>query len=155
MAESLTMISERGDEIPLLLAQLERMGLQPVLDAHVSTHGNGMGLRLGWVTVIWLTHIRSQADHRLNHVEPWAEQRLHTLRGGTGPQVKVMRSALEPLGLPVATDIVAGQRADDPLDIPAIARVREGRGQRGLLSVGDGTLGAVEPRAVVQAGGDE
>jgi transposase len=33
--------------------------------------------------VVWLTHILSEADHRLNHVEPWAEQRLHTLRGGT------------------------------------------------------------------------
>ena len=36
------------------------------------------------MTVIWLTHILSQADHRLNHVEPWAEKRLHTLRGCTG-----------------------------------------------------------------------
>ena len=33
------------------------------------------------MTVIWLTHILSQADQRLNHVEPWAEKRLHTLRG--------------------------------------------------------------------------
>ena len=41
------------------------------------------GLSLGWVTVIWLTHILSQADQRLNHVEPWAEKRLHTLRGAT------------------------------------------------------------------------
>src|SRR5262249_18727930 len=29
-------------------------------------------------------HILSQADHRLNYVEPWAETRLHTLRGCTG-----------------------------------------------------------------------
>jgi hypothetical protein len=33
------------------------------------------------IEAIWLTHILSQADHRLNHVEPWAEKRLHTLRG--------------------------------------------------------------------------
>jgi transposase len=31
------------------------------------------------------------------------------------PQVKMMGSALEPLGMPVATDVVPGQRADDPL----------------------------------------
>jgi transposase len=38
------------------------------------------------------------------------------------PQVKVMLAALDPLGLPVATDIVPGQRADDPLYRPAIGR---------------------------------
>src|SRR5919197_1612747 len=87
MAEKLALISERVDDIPLWLAQLERMGVQPLLDEHFPTHGNWVGLSLGWVSVLWLTHILSQADHRLNHVEPWAEQRLHTLRGGTGQPV--------------------------------------------------------------------
>lgn len=41
------------------------------------------------------------------------------------------------LGLPVATDVVPGQRADDPLFIPAIARVRESLARRGLLYVGE------------------
>jgi hypothetical protein len=59
MSETLTITSERVDDIPLLLAQLERMGLQPLLDAHVPTHGNWVGLSLGWVTVSWLTHILS------------------------------------------------------------------------------------------------
>jgi hypothetical protein len=67
-----------------LLAQLERLGSQPLLDEHCSTHGNWVGLSLGWMTVIWLPHILSQADHRLHHVEPWAAQRRHTLRGCTG-----------------------------------------------------------------------
>ena len=233
MSETLTITSERVDDIPLLLAQLERMGLQPLLDAHVPTHGNWVGLSLGWVTVIWLTHILSEANHRLNHVEAWAEKRLHTLRGCTGqrvhpldvsddhlaaileafsederwsvfesalnqhllrvydlqpervrldsttasgywrvtedglfqfghskdhrpdlPQVKVMLSALDPLGMPVATDVVAGQRADDPLYVPAITRVREGLKRRGLLYVGDCKMGALETRAFLQAGGD-
>jgi transposase len=70
------------------------------------------------------------------------------------PQVKVMLSVLDPLGLPVATDIVPGQRADDPLYIPAIARVRESVGRRGLLYVGDCKMGALETRAFIQAGGD-
>jgi transposase len=47
------------------------------------------------------------------------------------PQVKVMRAAMDPLGLPVATDVVPGQRADDPLYMPAIVRVRESLGRRG------------------------
>jgi transposase len=87
MAGTLTIGSERVDDIPLLVAQLERMGVQSLLDEHVPTHGHWVGLSLGWVTVVWLTHILSEANHRLNHVEPWADQRLHILRGATGQQV--------------------------------------------------------------------
>src|SRR5215510_10112263 len=87
MAEKLALISERIDDIPLLLAQLERMGVQPLLDEHFPTHRNWVGRTLGWVTVIWLTHILSEANHRLNQVEPWAEQRLQTLRSCTGQPV--------------------------------------------------------------------
>src|SRR5262249_17427540 len=87
MAEPLRIISERVDDIPLLLAQLERMGVQPLLDEHFPTHGNWVGLSLGWVSVIWLSHILSEANYRLNYVEPWAEQRLYTLRGCTGHPV--------------------------------------------------------------------
>ena len=87
MAETLTIRSERVDDIPLLVAQLDRMGIQPLLDGHFPTHGNWVGLSLGWVTVSWLTHILSEADHRLNQVPPWAKQRLHTLRGATGQPV--------------------------------------------------------------------
>ena len=47
MIEPLTLTTERIDDIPLLLAHLERMGLQPLLDAHFPTHGNWVGLSLG------------------------------------------------------------------------------------------------------------
>ena len=40
MTEPLTLTTERIDDIPLLLAHLERMGLQPLLDEHFPTHGN-------------------------------------------------------------------------------------------------------------------
>ena len=70
------------------------------------------------------------------------------------PQVNVMRSVLDPLGLPVATAIVLGPRADDPLYLPAITRVRERVGRRGLLYVGDGQMGALETRASLLGGGD-
>ena len=83
MAETLTIVSERVDGIPVLLAQLNRLGLQPLLDEHFPTHGNWVGLSLGWVSVLWLTHILSEGDHRLNHVVPWAKQRLHTLQACT------------------------------------------------------------------------
>ena len=34
MNETLTIFSERVDDIPLLLAQMARMGVQPLLDTH-------------------------------------------------------------------------------------------------------------------------
>ena len=52
MTETLTIRRERVDDIPVLLAQLDRMGVQPLLDEQCSTHGNGVGLSLGWVTVL-------------------------------------------------------------------------------------------------------
>jgi hypothetical protein len=233
MAETLPIVSERVDAMPVLLAHLARLGLPPLLDAHFPTPGNWVGLSLGWVSVLWLTHMLSEGDHRLHPVAPWAKQRLHTRQACTGqsvppldvsddrlatvlevlsddrrwcafegalnqhtwrvydlrpacvrldrttanghwrvtadglfqfghsqdhrpdlPQVKIMVSALDPLGMPVATDVVPGQRADAPLYIPAITRVREGLGRRGLRYRGDCQRGALETRAVIQAGGD-
>jgi hypothetical protein len=43
MAETLQSISERVDDIPGLLAQLARMGVQPLRDVHFPTHGNWVG----------------------------------------------------------------------------------------------------------------
>jgi transposase len=237
--EALTITSERVDDLPLLAAQVERMGLAAAVDAHFPTHGGWAGLSLGGTLAVWLSHILSQADHRLSHVQPWAAQRLETLgrcfaylgppvraldladdrlaailaalsddgrwaafeAALTGrllrvydlatdqvprvrldattasghwqvtpeglfqfghskdhrpdlPQLKVMLAALDPLGLPVATDVLSGERADDPLYLPAIARVRTGMGRRGLLYVGDCKMAALETRAGIAAGGD-
>lgn len=76
----------------------------------------------------------------------------HAARGQ--PQIKVMLSALDPLGMPVVTQVVPGHRSDDPLSIPAIRPVRESLGRSGLLYVGDSKMLARETRAFVQAGGD-
>src|SRR5436309_7271692 len=83
MKEALNRETERIDDIPLLLAQMQHMKLAEVLDKHFPTNGNREGLSLGWVSVIWLTHILSQADHRMNRVQEWARQRLETLRCGS------------------------------------------------------------------------
>ena len=233
MNEALTIKTERVDDIPLLLAQMQHMGLVELLDRHFPRHGNRQGLSLGWVTTLWLTHVLSQADHRMNRVQTWAEHRLETLRSCseatlevrdlsddrladvlrdlsddtrwrefeqdlTGqvvrvydldsscvrldsttassygavseegllqlghskdhrpdlPQLKVMLATLDPLGLPLATEVLPGQRADDPLYLPAIARVRACLKQPGLLYVGDCKMGALETRASIQAHGD-
>jgi hypothetical protein len=84
MAETLTIVSERVDVMSILLAQLDRLGLQRLLDEHFPTHGNWVGLSPGWVSVLWVAHIPSEGNDRLNHVPPEAKQRLHTLRECTG-----------------------------------------------------------------------
>src|SRR6266699_3458198 len=78
MKEPLTITTERVDDIPLLLAHMQRMGLARLLDAHFPTHGNRQGLSLGMVTIIWLTHVLSQADHR-----------METLRGCSDAMLEV------------------------------------------------------------------
>ena len=232
MNEKPTIITERVDDIPLLLGQMDRMGLAEVLDAHFPTHGNWQGLSLGRVTTIWLSSILSRGDHRLVHVEPWVAQRQMTLSQATGavvrayefsddrleivlrllsddndwvsfesalnqhlvrvydlqaerihvdstsasaytsvsddglfqfghskdhrpdlPQVKVMQAVLDPLGMPLATDVVSGERADDPLYIPCIERVQASLGRSGLLYVGDCKMASRPTRAWIAAQG--
>jgi len=70
------------------------------------------------------------------------------------PQLKVMQTVLDPLGMPVATQVVSGEKADDPLYVPAIAQVRQGLEQGGLLYVGDSKMLALATRAFIQAGQD-
>jgi len=71
------------------------------------------------------------------------------------PQLKVVLATLDPLGMPVATQVVAGDKADDPLYIPAIEQVRAGIDRRGLLYVGDSKMMSLETRAHLQAGNDD
>src|SRR5207244_5921904 len=75
---------ERIDDLPLLLAQMERMGIRELLDRHFPVHGHWLGLSLGWTATLWLAHLLSEGDHRLNQVEPWAMAHLTTLRQCTG-----------------------------------------------------------------------
>jgi transposase len=70
------------------------------------------------------------------------------------PQVKVMQAVLDPLGMPLATDVVSGERADDPLYMPCIERVQASVGRHGLFYVGDCKMASRETRARIAAAGD-
>lgn len=225
--------TERVDDVPLLIAQMNHMGLGEILDEVITAHGNWEGLTIGEVVTGWLGFILTSGDHRLNQVEAWAEsretllqqclaegvrpldfsddrlarvltllgkddvwdgvetqltQRLVRVYDLTGssvrvdstttsgywevtpeglfqfgpskdhrpdlPQVKVMLSTLDPLGLPIATQVVGGQRADDRLYMPAIREARQGLQRQGLLYVADVKGSARNTRAFVHAGGD-
>src|SRR5947209_7311874 len=233
MTEQLTVTTERVDDIPILLAQSEDMGLAELLDEYFKLHGHWEGTSLGWTTAVWLTHIVPEGDHRMNQVQGWVAQRVQTLHGYTGqevreeswsddrlalvldalaqpeawqrfetalnqriirvyqlqpqrvrldsttasgywrvnedglfqlgyskdhrpdlPQLKVMLSALDPLGLPLVTQVVAGKAADDPLYIPAIKQVSQSLPEHGVLYVGDCKMAALSTRAYLQAQGD-
>jgi transposase len=54
---------------------------------------------------------------------------------------------LDPLGMPLSTDVLSGERADDGLYIPVIDRIRRGLTTSGLLFVGDCKMSALDTRA--------
>lgn len=63
------------------------------------------------------------------------------------PQVKIALTTLDPLGLPVASAVVAGHHADDPLYRPLLKRMHDSLSVRGLLVVGDCKMAALDTRA--------
>jgi transposase len=67
---------------------------------------------------------------------------------------KMMVASLDPLGIPVAVDVVAGNRADDRLYVPAYRRVKETIPEQGLLVVGDSKMSALATRAAIVSGKD-
>lgn len=71
------------------------------------------------------------------------------------PQLKIMMSTTDHGGFPLVTTTVSGEKADDPLYIPAIKQVREGLQQQGLLFVGDTKMSSIENRAFIVAGKDK
>jgi transposase len=233
MKEALSIETERMDDIPLLLTHMQRMQVAALLDKHFPTHGLRKGLSVGDLTVVWLAHVLSQADHRMNRVQEWGSQRLCTLQGcglealssqdltddrladvlrlladdgnwrafehelmgrllrvyewsanwvridtttassyaqvseegllqlGHSkdhrpdlPQLKLALASLDPFGLPLATEVLSGEQADDPVYVPLIDRVRQGLSQKGLLYVGDCKMAALQTRASLQAHGD-
>jgi transposase len=71
----------------------------------------------------------------------------HSKDDPTRPQIKVMLGSLAPVGMPLSTDVLSGERADDGLDIPSSDRLRRGLNTSGLLFVGDCKMSALDTRA--------
>src|SRR5437660_6213904 len=77
----------------------------------------------------------------------------HSKDDPTLRQIKAMMATLDPLGLPLALDVVSGEQADDPLYVPTIDRVLSYLRRKGLLFLGDCRLRAASTRAPLQAQG--
>ncbi|BAY67071.1 hypothetical protein NIES22_72150 (plasmid) [Calothrix brevissima NIES-22] len=56
--------------------------------------------------------------------------------------------------MPIATEILSGEKADDPLYIPAIERVRSTIKQSELLYIGDCKMASIGTRTHIVLGGD-
>src|SRR5438128_7036561 len=221
----LVIITERVDDVALLIGKMVKMGLPDVLDRHIPRHWTQRGFGWGWPALIWMAYIVTDGDHRKVSVETYLQGMHHTLSRLTAqvivpldfsddrlshllqhlsqpaywheierdlnelsievydlsqdvircdattvsgdhevtedrlvqfghskddparPQIKVMMGSLDPLGMPLATDVLSGERADDGLYIPIMERVRSGLQTPGLLFVGDCKMSALETRA--------
>ncbi|MDQ3459668.1 MAG: hypothetical protein M3498_10280 [Deinococcota bacterium] len=88
MEHDLKVRTERVDDIPVLLAQLEKMKVAETLDEQVERHGNRQGLSIGEVMMVWLAFIVSEGDHRMNQLEAWVGERHETLGGCLGREVE-------------------------------------------------------------------
>ena len=220
--------NERVDDIPLLLAHEQKMGIGELINNHCQMHGNWQGASPGAVTLSWLAYILSEGDHRLNQVEEWYAKRAKTIRHYIGeemvpndfrddrlaiilktlsddetwsgiegeltkrcirvydltveairldtttvsghwviteaglfqyghskdhrpdlPQLKVMLASLDPLGMPLVTQVLSVNREDDPLYLPAIAAVQTTLAKKWLLYIGDAKMAAIATRATI------
>jgi transposase len=220
----LVIITERVDDVVLLIGQMIRMGLPEILDKHIPRRGKPRELSWGWTATIWLAYILSEGDHRkvsmaqyvegmshtlstatnrpiealdfdddrLSHLlkhlgkrqtwravehdlnvrslevyelprqvvrcDPTTVSGYHTVKEGglmqfghskddpTRPQIKLAVASLDPLGMPLVTEVVSGETADDGLYAGLIERVDASLNQRGLLFVGDCKMSALETR---------
>ena len=221
----LVIITERVDDVALLIGQMVKRGFVEVLDRPLPRHWKQRRRSWGWTAVMWLASILTEGDHRKVTVAAYITGMQHTLSclsgqsiapldcsddrlghllthfskvkywhaieqdlnacsiavyalshdvmrceattvsgdhnvqdGGlvqfghskddpTRPQIKVMMGALDPLGMPLATDVLSGERADDGLYLPIIKRIEAGLPPGRLLFVGDWKMSAVATRA--------
>jgi transposase len=227
MENQLSVITERIDDVVLLLHVMMQMKLPELLNKHLPRHWKQEGLDWGWVIVIWLAYILSEGDHRKVVVREWVKQQStmiaqvcgltlretdftddrlglvlsklsetsvwqeietelnrqtiriyrlpsqrvrldattvsgnhlvsedglfqfgHSKDDPSLPHLKAMLASLDPLGMPLATHIVSGERADDGLYLPIFEQVRQSFDAEGLLWVGDCKMGALATRAQI------
>ncbi len=75
----LVVITERGDDVALLIGQMVKMGLVEVLDRHIPRYGRNGGSVGGGRRMIWLASILTEGDHRKVSVETSLKGVHHTL----------------------------------------------------------------------------
>jgi len=87
MEKKVKVITERIDDIVLLLNVMMQMGLPKRLNQHLPRHWKQLGLDWGWVATIWLSYILSEGDHRKVMVREWVRQRRYMLEQVCGIEI--------------------------------------------------------------------
>ena len=72
-------ITERVDDVALLIGQMVKMGFVEVLDRHLPRHWKQRGGSWGWTAVMWLASILTEGDYRKVSVEVYIQGMHHTL----------------------------------------------------------------------------
>ena len=84
-SDQIDISSERVDDIPVIVEWLRQMELGKWIDQKLSQpHGNHQGLSYGQLSVLLLSYIITQSDHRLCAVEAWVKTHRQTLELSTG-----------------------------------------------------------------------
>lgn len=77
--------SERIDDIPVIVEWLVQTGIAKCIDQKLKKpHGNHKGMSYGQLSVLLLTYIITQSDHRLCAVESWVKAHRRILELSTG-----------------------------------------------------------------------
>ena len=98
MTETLNVLHERIDDIPLIIGVAKRLNLPAILNRHLNTHGLHQGLHNGWLAVVWIAYILSEGDHRKSAVEGWAKDIAHTLEQMLGQPIREIEFSDDRLG---------------------------------------------------------
>lgn len=97
------------------------------------------------------TSVSSDADVNEEGLLQWGHSKD---RRPDLPQINSALATLDPFGVPLASEVLSGEKADDSVSVPLIDRVPQGLARAGLLDVGDGNMAAEETRAPIRAQGD-
>ena len=80
--------TERVDDIPLLIAAMEKMSIQKIIDQYIPVQKHQRDLSWGWTAVIWLAYILSSGNHRKVSVREYILDIQHTLIKTTGQKIE-------------------------------------------------------------------
>src|SRR2546425_4860029 len=94
----LVIITERIDDVALLIGQMVKMGFVEILDRQIPRHHQQRGLSWGWTAGIWLAYILTEGDHRKVSVEAYVKGMHHTLSHLSGQVIEALECSDDRLG---------------------------------------------------------
>jgi len=150
--QALTELDFTDDRLASVLRKLSQTDTWQEIEAQLGKHILRGVYRLGEEPTVRLDATTGTVNH---------DAERHTLfqvgkakNGQYETQYKLMLASLDPLGLPLAMDVVPGDRGDDPLYLPCYQRVKQVLSESGVLVVGDSKMSALNTRATIASGDD-